>query len=138
MKKLVFLLMILSVNMAGWGQNSNTITCDNYVSQVFKGVFIDMPNYRETNSGSKLVVKYEGEWPAEMQGAFEYAVKIWEEVLPMTLPIHITAKIGTIRGSADILSRVTFDTYDYNGPRVKQFASPMSMIKSVLLQESPL
>lgn len=117
------------------GQNSNTITSDNYVSQAFKGIFVDMPDYREVNSGSKLVVKYEGEWPAEMQGAFEYAVKIWEEVLPMTLPIRITAKIGNIRGSANVLSRVSFDTYDYNGRQVNQFASPMSMIKSVLLQE---
>lgn len=121
--------------MTIWGQNSNTITSDNCVSPVFKGIFVDMPDYREVNSGSKLVVKYEGEWPAEMQGAFEYAVKIWEEVLPMTLPIHITAKIGNIRGAANVLSRVSFDTYDYNGYRVNQFASPMSMIKSVLLQE---
>lgn len=135
MKNFLFLGMAMVTTMAIWGQNSNTITSDNYVSQAFKGIFVDMPDYREVNSGSKLIVKYEGEWPAEMQGAFEYAVKIWEEVLPMTLPIHITAKIGNIRGTSNVLSRVSFDTYDYNGHRVNQFASPMSMIKSVLLQE---
>lgn len=135
MKNFLFLFLVMVNTMTLLGQNSNTITSDNYVSQAFKGIFVDMPDYREVNSGSKLVVKYEGEWPAEMQGAFEYAVKIWEEVLPMTLPIRITAKIGNIRGSANVLSRVSFDTYDYNGRQVNQFASPMSMIKSVLLQE---
>lgn len=109
MKNFLFLFLVMVNTMTLLGQNSNTITSDNYVSQAFKGIFVDMPDYREVNSGSKLVVKYEGEWPAEMQGAFEYAVKIWEEVLPMTLPIRITAKIGNIRGSANVLSRVSFD-----------------------------
>lgn len=131
----LFFLLLLLATFATFSQNSNTMTSDNFVSQVFSNVFIEMPDYRETNSGSKLVINFEGEWPAEMQGAFEYAVKMWEEVLPMTLPIHITAKIDNLRGATNILSRVTFDTYDFHGPRVDRFASPMSMIKSVLLQE---
>ena len=34
------------------------------------------------------------------------------------------------------MSKVTFDTYDFEGSQVNMFASPLSMIKSVLLQES--
>lgn len=54
----------------------------------------------------------------EMQGAFEYAVKLWEEVLPMTLPIKIDVKVDNLRGSSDLLSRVSFGTDEYTGDRV--------------------
>ena len=71
----------------------------------------------------------------EMQGAFEYAVKLWEEVLPMTLPIKIDVKVDNLRGSSDLLSRVSFGTDEYTGNRVNMYACPLSMVKSVLLQE---
>ena len=70
-----------------------------------------------------------------MQGAFEYAVKLWEEVLPMTLPIKIDVKVDNLRGSSDLLSRVSFGTDEYTGDRVNMYACPLSMVKSVLLQE---
>jgi len=136
MKRLLILLCIMSLVLINLSAiETNTITSDNYTTETLKNVFIQMPDYREIKSGSKFIVTYEGDWPAEMQGAFEYAVKIWEEVLPMTLPINISAKIGSIRGADNILSRVTFETLDYNGQHTSNKASPSSMIKGVLLQE---
>lgn len=84
--------------MNAQGIEIDSISCDNYASEALKNVFVEMPDYREVSSGSKFVVTYESGVPAELQGAFEHAVKIWEEVLPMTLPIHITVKTGSIRG----------------------------------------
>lgn len=115
-------------------QQINTITSDNYASEAFKNVFIEMPGYREISSGSKLVVTYDSNVPAEMQGAFEHAVRLWEEVLPMTLPIHLTVKLGTIRGSGNVLSKVAFDSFIYS-EHDKTFSAPISMIKGVCLQE---
>lgn len=74
-----------------------------------------LPGLREIQSGSKIIVNYDNSVPAEMQGAFEYAVKIWEEVLPMTLPIKIDVKAENIRGASDLLSKVSFPTNEYNG-----------------------
>lgn len=97
-----------------------------------------MPAYREIASGSKIIVSYEGDWPAEMQGAFEYAVKLWEEVLPMTLPIRIKASLGIFRTTGDTpmqVSKVIVHTHEFNGNRNYQYVYPMSMVKSVLLKE---
>lgn len=126
--------MTLLLSIISYAKGSKIVTQDNYISQTFKDVFVKMPDYREINSGSKIVVKYQGLWPVEMQSAFEHAVRIWEEVLPMTLPIYITATVGSTGNSAT-LSKVSYKTYDFNGDFICDYASPKSMIKSVLLQE---
>lgn len=133
-KQLLFALTLLVGQICFAGQ-SKTKTCDNNVSQVFKNVFIELPGFREIQGGSKIVVNYDNSVPMEMQGAFEYAVKLWEEVLPMTLPIKIDVKVDNLRGSSDLLSRVSFGTDEYTGNRVNKYACPLSMVKSVLLQE---
>lgn len=120
--------------MNAQGIEIDSISCDNYASEALKNVFVEMPDYREVSSGSKFVVTYESGVPAELQGAFEHAVKIWEEVLPMTLPIHITVKTGSIRGNG-ILSRISFDTCLYESEREGEQLYPLSMIKGVILQE---
>lgn len=134
MKRMLLSLFIIGAFLCQ-AQTTNTITNENYANEVFKGVNIVLPNYRQINSGSKLVVTYEGDWPEEMVGAFEYAAKLWEEVLPLTLPIKITAKLEPIRGSRKTISKVGLYTYDFNGNCVSMYASPLSMIKSVLLKE---
>lgn len=127
--------LTLLVGQICFASQSKTKTCDNNVSQVFKNVFIELPGFREIQGGSKIVVNYDNSVPMEMQGAFEYAVKLWEEVLPMTLPIKIDVKVDNLRGSSDLLSRVSFGTDEYTGDRVNMYACPLSMVKSVLLQE---
>lgn len=135
MKKLLLFALTLLVGQICFASQSKTKTCDNNVSQVFKNVFIELPGFREIQGGSKIVVNYDNSVPMEMQGAFEYAVKLWEEVLPMTLPIKIDVKVDNLRGSSDLLSRVSFGTDEYTGDRVNMYACPLSMVKSVLLQE---
>jgi len=137
MKKTILYSIFSLCSLAGLAQNvtGRIISNENYTSEVFKGINIIMPDLRDVKSGSKLVVSYEGEWPAEMQGAFDYAVRIWEEILPETLPINITAKIQPIRGDQSLLSKVTFDTFDFMGDGVSMYAASMPMVKSVILQE---
>lgn len=135
MKQILLCGIAALICNAGSTQEIDSISCDNYASEALKNVFVEMPDYREVNSGSKLVVTYEGDVPAELQGAFEHAVKIWEEVLPMTLPIHITVKTGSIRGNGNVLSRISFNKIDYQDNNGNKFAYPLSMIKGVVLQE---
>ncbi len=135
MKRLILWSILSALSLNGIAQTVNTVTCDNSVTELFKGIYIEMPDLREINSGSKIVVTYDGVWEEDMRGAFEHAVMLWEEVLPLTLPIKITAKIDNISGSGNILSRVIFNTYNYEGDRVDDYASPLPTVKSVLLQE---
>lgn len=51
----------------------------------------DLPIVRKVNGGTVFRITYIGNWTNDMKGAFEYACKIWEEQLPQTLPINITA-----------------------------------------------
>lgn len=135
MKQILLCGVATIICCSGFAQDIDSISCDNYASEALKNVFIEMPDYREVSSGSKLVVTYEGDIPAELQGAFEHAVKLWEEVLPMTLPIHITVKTGSIRGNGNVLSRISFNKIDYEDRNGNKVAYPLSMIKGVVLQE---
>lgn len=129
---LLFIILVVPIFISAQTKNTITVVCPS--EEGFKGLLMQMPDYREIVSGTKLVVTYEGDWSEEMRGAFEYAVKIWEENLPMSLPINITAKIAPLRRS-DVLSQVGFHTYDFDGVTGGRYAYPTSMIKSVLLQE---
>lgn len=111
--QIVSVILATTYFFAG-AENARTLTSDNYATEVFKGVFIEMPDYRTINSGTKLRVTYEDDCPMELIGAFEHAVKIWEEVLPVALPINVTVKLGAIRGSGNTLSRVTLNTYEFS------------------------
>lgn len=132
--QIVSVILATTYFFAG-AENARTLTSDNYATEVFKGVFIEMPDYRTINSGTKLRVTYEDDCPMELIGAFEHAVKIWEEVLPVALPINVTVKLGAIRGSGNTLSRVTLNTYEFSESPVHLVASPLSLIKSVVLKE---
>lgn len=138
-------LILSSLTCFPHNRNVRTTTVENYATGDYATsgalrsagttVQITLPDMRDVKSGSKLVVTYEGDWPVEMQGAFDYAVRIWEEVLPVTLPINITAKLQPIRGNRNTLSKVTFDTFDFEGDGVSNYTYSMPLVKSVLLQE---
>lgn len=135
MRTIITICLLALICANGTSQTTNTITTTNYVNEVYNNVFIGLPDYRQINSGAKFLVSYEGEWPAEMQGAFEYAIKLWEEVIPMTLPININAKIGSIRTPAGVMSKVNTYSTDYNGRCVNEFISPSTMVKNVCLSQ---
>ena len=131
--KLLSILLLLCLNSRI--ATGETLTSDNYVTEVFKGVNIEMPDYREINSGAKFVVTYDDNCPAELQGAFEYAVKLWEEVLPLVAPVKINVSCLPLRGTNNLISKVLLTADDYEGERVDMYKCPTTMVKSVLLQE---
>lgn len=47
----------------------NNIVYESDAVDSFADVVIEMPQSREINSGSKIIVNYEGEWPLSMKGA---------------------------------------------------------------------
>ena len=132
MRTLLTLCVLLFTLIIGNAQKTTTTTT--FINDGYNQVFIELPDFREIKSGSKFIVNYEGDWPAEMEGAFEYAIKIWEEVLPMTLPINITARITVPRDNR-VLSQVRSFSDEYTMYPVNGFASPHSMVKSVSLRQ---
>ncbi len=132
MRPVITVCILLLISILANAQN--TMTTSTLSNEVFKGVLSEMQDIREITSGAKRKVKYEGHWPAEMEGAFEHAVRIWEEVRPITLPINITAILGSIRNQR-VLSQVELRSTDYDGHTVNDIGSPNTMVKSVCLQQ---
>lgn len=97
----------------------------------------DIPAVRKIQGGTVFKITYEGKWSNEMQGAFEYACKIWEENLPPCLPINITARIDSIRDNVgqNILSKIAIKTSDTNSIHNTNRTSPTTQIKAVILDE---
>ena len=75
----------------------NIVESYSYASDEYIEKCINVPVVRKINGGTVFKIKYEGNWSSDMKGAFEYACKLWEENLPNSLPINITAKVGKIR-----------------------------------------
>ncbi|MDE6271960.1 MAG: T9SS type A sorting domain-containing protein [Muribaculaceae bacterium] len=68
-----------------------------------------------------------------MRGAFEYAVKIWEENLPECLPISIHISCNELPDN--VPSKVGFRTLSFNQSCNADYLYPISAVKSVLLRE---
>ena len=98
----------------------------------------DLPGVRKLNSGSKILVTYVGDWPEEMKGAFEYAVKIWEENLPMNLPINIRATLPDSMSGRRVLSTVKMNSHEFPNYGVNETLYPMPLVKYVSLREHTL
>ena len=116
-------------------QTTTTTICENPANDAFANVLIELPKVRDMWSGSKIIVTYQGDWPEEMIGAFEYAVKLWEEVLPMTIPISINANLSTIRGSKPTLSTIEMNTLECTSESMSAYRLPYSAIKSISLKD---
>lgn len=72
-------------------QEQAGIESDSYVYDNVVVLASDLQAVRNVRGGTKIIIEYEGAWPTDIKGAFEYACKIWEEVMPTTYPIHIKA-----------------------------------------------
>lgn len=133
MKKFTLFLLSSVICLSVYCQS--TIEFDSYGLDQYIEKCTDIPIVREINGGTVFQITYEPEnaWNNSMKGAFEYACKIWEEQLPNSMPINITAKIGSLRGSGkgNLLSRVLPTSYNfYNSDE-----DLSSRIKHVLLAE---
>ncbi|MDE6235365.1 MAG: T9SS type A sorting domain-containing protein [Muribaculaceae bacterium] len=92
-----------------------------------------MPEYRLVDGGSKFTTSYSEDCPEELRGAFEYAVKIWEENLPECLPISI--KVLTAPLGKDVPSKVKYRTLSFSRQNNNQFLYPTSAVKAILIRE---
>lgn len=103
----VFIILMQAILIPIMAQNP--IENYTYVSNVSVPQKYGLPTVRSVGGGTKFIVSYEGNWSNDMQGAFEYACKIWEEAMPTTFPIHIKAILDE---SNDItaLSKVSSET----------------------------
>lgn len=138
MKKFILCLSYLMASGILLAQNfaeSYTYESGQYIPSC-----LGLPVVRNICGGTIFQVTYEGdEWDNQKKAAFEYACKIWEENLPTTLPIKITARIGDIRQSSSakqkILSKVSTRCYEDCGSFSPAIMSSSPQIKAVLLEE---
>lgn len=103
-------MLMTAIGILSFAQSNQSVVSIQPSNNEFANFLRDMPDVRILNSGSKILVEYQGEWTEDMRGAFEYAAKIWEENIPMCVPIKITAKIEDF-GDSDELSSVQCFTY---------------------------
>lgn len=134
MKQFTFFLMLVAL-MSEWASAQSEVTVTNEGSDDFANFAISLPEQRPMLEGSKIVVNYSGEWPEEMRGAFEYATKIWEEVLPPTTPIRINASCAPMLGGMNALSRVSFHASEYTGDSVRDYLYPTTAVKGITMNE---
>lgn len=93
MKRFVLFLSLFICTQAMTAQTSYEE--DSYVSDEMVLTNFGLPAIRNIYGTSRIIPVFEGNWTNEMKGAFEYACKIWEEVLPSCFPIHIRAIMNT-------------------------------------------
>ncbi len=135
MKRYVLLICTVLTLLSYKASGYRTILTENETNETFNAFIADLPDYRTIASGSKIVVEYEGEWPEEMKGAFEYAAKIWEENLPMTLPIRIRAVLDGKMIGRNTTSTVTNKATDVIGRLTEEYSPLTSAIKAACFQD---
>lgn len=100
MRRRIFIISICSILAQFAIAQQDTIYT--YYSDTPIYSFTDLNVNRDIKGGTTFIVTFEGNWDKDMEGAFLYACKIWEENLPTMLPLKITAKIGSLRGNSGV------------------------------------
>jgi hypothetical protein len=138
MKQLKILFAIVGLTACISGVNAQTYDeIDGYVSNSSIVSVADLPIVREINGGTVFNVQYSGNWTAEMKGAFEYACKIVEEIIPPCLPITVKAEIGSLSSSSTNvqLSKVYIRSYTDMDEIYSNHKALGSQIKGVIFGE---
>lgn len=84
-KLLLTVLGVLSLHCMG----QDVIEEVSYVSNQTIAKLYGLPIKRTVSGGTKINVDFVGGWTKDMEGAFTYACKLWEEAIPTTFPIRI-------------------------------------------------
>ncbi len=127
MKQFVFFLFFL-LTVQSYGQD--IVDVESYVSSNVIHKQFNLPIVRDCAGGTKLITEFEGNWPFEMKGAFEYACKIWEEAMPTSLPIRILAKLDDNRQTTAI-STVSTKRVSNNGMSPYAIYAPASYTSQI-------
>lgn len=139
MRKLLTLLFV-SANIVSFAANLNeevrngyTLANDNY-----SGIFADIPEVREIYGGTVFKVTFDEDCPVELQSAFNYACKIWEENVLTCPPINISVSVDKIRtfGSDKALSNVRYRVIYFENELDDTYATLSTNAKYTILREN--
>ena len=102
-KLLLTVLGVLSLHCMG----QDVIEEVSYVSNQTIAKLYGLPIKRTVSGGTKINVDFVGGWTKDMEGAFTYACKLWEEAIPTTFPIRIKAVLDNTKSvNNGVLSKV--------------------------------
>lgn len=141
-KRIIFCITAMLLALATKADDIQIITYP--LTENGIGICKDVPFVRDLEGGTVFDITYEEEvtdeevqvvWSNEMKGAFEYACKIWAETLPTTLPIKITASLGTIKQDSTALSEVKATGYMFPNSYSDGKRHLSSQIKAVSFKE---
>lgn len=135
---MILTMLTTCMFLAAYGQSEGTRIARQQTNGEFADFIKNMPDARILNSGSKIIVEYEGDWPEDMKGAFEYAAKIWEENIPMCVPLHIKARVSdddTMTGYLSSVYMFTASSPYVSGTHGDYLNFPSSLVKSQMLTE---
>ena len=136
MKQIILSILCLSSIIAYAGVTDGNRESYSLANDNYSGLCIETPVMREIYGGTVINVTYDNSCPVELQSAFSYACKIWEENMPTCLPINISVSVGRIRtsGQDKALSKVSMPTIN-SSTTYYWYASPRTMIKGIVLEE---
>lgn len=135
----ILLPYMFSVSVSG----QEYLESEAYASDGTVSKEVRLPVVRTVYGGTKIIPEFEGDWTNEMKGAFEYACKLWEEVMPTTFPIRVRAvmdNITTIYKDKPVLSTVStaifnHSQYDMPQPVPVTGTSTVLQIKGTTFEE---
>lgn len=125
---LALIVICISINAQ---RPSDIIGGSSFTNEDFSDIQIYLPDHREIKSGSKFITTYSDNCPEYLRGAFEYAVKLWEEYLPESMPISISINVDDL--DSNTLSYVQFKTLEFT--QANKYLYPTSAVKAVIMQE---
>ena len=110
-KLLLTVLGVLSLHCMG----QDVIEEVSYVSNQTIAKLYGLPIKRTVSGGTKINVDFVGGWTKDMEGAFTYACKLWEEAIPTTFPIRIKAVLDNTKSvNNGVLSKVGRQDLQHN------------------------
>lgn len=131
--KQLFMMMAMLVISALSIKGQEQIEDFSYSSENVVDKKIGLPIVRPIYGGTKIIPTFVGNWTKEMEGAFEYACRIWEEAMPTTFPVKIEVILDDKSSvSETVFSKVGFkivnntkNSFNFVTP-----SSPWSQIKA--------
>lgn len=126
---MVAMLMISALSIKGQEQVEDF----SYFSENVVDKKIGLPIVRPIYGGTKIIPTFVGNWTKEMEGAFEYACRIWEEAMPTTFPVKIDVILDDNSSVGEtVFSKAGFNVVDNtkNSFNFVTPSSPWSQIKA--------
>ena len=137
MKKFILFIFIIGSIFTPLTAQEYVEDCS-YISDNIVNKKFGIPVIRNTYGGTKIIVTFEGNWSYDMKGAFEYACRIWEEVMPTTFPIRVKAVLNETQSGSEF-SKIRYNTFrhddDYSTNYIFSGTSTFLQIKGTKYHE---